>query len=81
MMTSSSIISSGLITVNQWFEHSQNTAMGDVESLRMSAWRQRMALLLEWEWQGGKPAALAALQSGSAFGVHALGVSCTPALV
>lgn len=37
MMTRSSIISSGLITLNEWFEHSQNTAMGNVESLRMSA--------------------------------------------
>lgn len=36
-MTRSFIISSGLITVNQWFEHSQNTAVGNVESLRMSA--------------------------------------------
>lgn len=33
-MTRSFIISSGLITVNQWFEHSQNTAVGNVESLR-----------------------------------------------
>lgn len=53
MMTRSSIISSGLITVNQWFEHSQNTALGNVESLRRSALEQRMALLLEWDWQRG----------------------------
>lgn len=73
MMTRSSIISSGLITVNQWFEHSQNTALENVESLRRSALEAEDGSSLGVgmaEGSTGKPAA--ALRNGSGSGVHIL---------